>query len=247
MYPKIILFLLFLFSFLTLQAESLYDSFVPNQLNPFGNIRPVSYWDGGAVNFNFPQRNSFLVESNAVNPKPESSPALNKNQIERRRSFLEWHQLTGFATWGLWLATNLAGEKAKDSYKKEYEPIANVVLLANPNQNALLYYGIMQVSPYDSKGGATHGSLAGATFLMYSITAGLAFFSPSKLQSDREEGWTTIFTHKAAIFVHLPSMLALASLGSQVQKGGPHVINEMQTIGWVGFGALSLSIATFYF
>jgi hypothetical protein len=133
------------------------------------------------------------------------------------------------------------------SYKREYEPLANIALLSNPSQNGLLYYGIMNASPWDSKSASTHKSLAAATFLMYSATAGLAFFSPGKLQPDREEGWTSIFTHKAMIFIHLPSMIGLAVLGGQVEKGGPHTVHQMQNVGWLGFSAITVAIATFYF
>ncbi len=51
-----------------------------------------------------------------------------------RRSMLFWHQAAGFATWGTWLATNLAGDRAMKSLQST-ETFANLILLQNPQAN----------------------------------------------------------------------------------------------------------------
>jgi hypothetical protein len=238
----------FLFTILFLFQGYLYSDPLNYFYNDFTSdlrLQPVTFSDTGRVQYTFLPSNSFLVQSNAVNSSPPSSK--DKDTVQRRRSMLEWHQITGFATWGFWLATNIAGEQAKDSYRKEYEPLANIVLLSNPAQNGILYYAIMDSSPWESKSSHGHEPLAAATFLLYGATAGLSFLSPSKLQADREEGWSSIFTHKAMIFIHLPSMIGLAALGPQIETGGPKTLQQMQNVGWLGFGALTVAIATFYF
>ncbi|TGM98805.1 hypothetical protein [Leptospira dzoumogneensis] len=170
-----------------------------------------------------------------------------KERVELRRSLLDWHQGLGLATWMFWLATNIVGEQALSNLKREYEPYANYLLISDPQKNLILYTALMKASPWDSESsGSMHSALAGTTFALYTITAGLAFFSPSK-SLEREPGLSTIFTHKAMIWIHLPAMLALPFIGERISKEGPSAANEMRAVGWAGFGAFSVSIAVFYF
>ncbi|EPG75614.1 hypothetical protein LEP1GSC058_2303 [Leptospira fainei serovar Hurstbridge str. BUT 6] len=170
-----------------------------------------------------------------------------RDRLELRRSFLNWHQGLGLLTWGFWLATNLAGERALSHLHREYQPFADFVLLSNPQQNLLAYNLILNASPWTGDpGGNTHKSLAGTTFTLYALSAGLAFLAPSNTLA-REPGLTTIFTHKAMIWIHLPAMLALPFLGQEVPKNGPGAAHRMEAVGWTGFAAFTISIATFYF
>lgn len=170
-----------------------------------------------------------------------------RDRLELRRSFLNWHQGLGLLTWGFWLATNLAGERALSHLHREYQPFADFVLLSNPQQNLAAYNLILNASPWTGDpGGNTHKSLAGTTFTLYALTAGLAFLAPSNTLV-REPGLTTIFTHKAMIWIHLPAMLALPFLGQEIPKGGPGAAHRMEVVGWTGFAAFTISIATFYF
>ncbi len=170
-----------------------------------------------------------------------------RERVELRRSLLDWHQGLGLLTWGFWLATNIVGEQALSNLKREYEPYANYLLISDPQKNLPLYTALMKSSPWDSESsGSSHAALAGTTFTLYAITAGLAFFSPSK-SLEREPGLNTIFTHKAMIWIHLPAMLALPFIGERISKEGPSAANEMRAVGWAGFSAFSVSIAVFYF
>ncbi|EMN47296.1 hypothetical protein LEP1GSC088_4602 [Leptospira interrogans str. L1207] len=45
---------------------------------------------------------------------------------------LDFYQLSGFITLGLWLATNLEGEKAKDSLYRKSDEYAKILLLTRP-------------------------------------------------------------------------------------------------------------------
>ncbi|TGL36448.1 hypothetical protein EHQ52_00810 [Leptospira koniambonensis] len=186
-------------------------------------------------------------ESSPVNTAETKDLQKEKERVELRRSMLDWHQVLGLATWAFWLTTNLVGEQALSNLKKEYEPYANYLLISDPQKNLLLYTALMKASPWDSESsGSSHAALAGTTFTLYAITAGLAFFSPSK-SLEREPGLSTIFTHKAMIWIHLPAMLALPLIGERISKEGPSAANEMRAVGWAGFGAFSVSIAVFYF
>lgn len=208
--------------------------------------------------FNF-QNLYYSIESNTFNFQSyESSNSLkaityDAKSIKLRRKMLEWHQVTGFLTWFSWLATNVAGERAEKSYHKEFEPYARAMLVLNPmndtSQSYLLYQFILHVSPWDSSDSQhrEHVQLAYTTVSLYAVTAGLAFLSPTPVNLDREPGWSTIFTHKSMILIHLPSMLALPFLGAKIHQGGPEAVQRMQYVGWTGFSALSIAIATFYF
>ncbi|TGJ99741.1 hypothetical protein EHO59_15100 [Leptospira semungkisensis] len=173
-----------------------------------------------------------------------------KESLETRRSLLNWHQGLGLLTWGFWLATNLAGERSLSHLHKEYQPFADYLLIQDPHNTHNSYTAytlLMNASPWDGDpGGSTHKSLAGTTFTLYALTAGLAFFSPSK-KLEREPGLSTIFTHKALIWVHLPAMLALPFIGEQIPKHGPSAAHTMEAVGWTGFAAFTMSIAVFYF
>ena len=176
--------------------------------------------------------------------EPQTDPAQSK-----RKNYLNWHQTLGLAAWASWLATNLAGEQARGSFKKEYEPYANLAFLLNPSQNGPLYYYIMKSSPWDSSDyqRRLHATLGLTTFALYSATAFFSFTAPSKEDTAPEPGWSSIFTHKAMILIHLPAMLAMPYYSSQIHSKGPEAVNGMRNAGWIGFSALSIAMFTFYF
>ncbi|MCG6194815.1 hypothetical protein LFX25_16365 [Leptospira sp. FAT2] len=68
----------------------------------------------------------------AVKTPQNTEPQISKNDLSTRRRMLEFHQLSGFITLGLWLATNLEGEKAKDSLYRTSDQYAKVLLFAHP-------------------------------------------------------------------------------------------------------------------
>lgn len=167
----------------------------------------------------------------------------------KRRSYLNWHQGLGLATWVSWLATNLAGEAAyKEDYKfyKLRDTLPNQILAAYAveptNDKLFIYYAVKN---FEEKGGSTHGQLGYLTFGLYTASAAFAFLSPAKTDNSPEEGWNTIWTHKSMIFIHLPAMLALPYIGANMHTAKD--VDNMRAIGWIGFSALSVSIATFYF
>lgn len=172
--------------------------------------------------------------------------------LKKRRSYLEWHQALGLATWVSWLATNMAGEveyKEKYSLYKLYNRLPNYILssyLLEPSNDKLLLYALSKQSYEEPTG--NHGKLGFLTFTLYSATAILSFMAPKKIDTGPQKGWSTIFSHKAMIFIHLPCMLALPYLGEKaVHDASAQGLTDMRNVGWLGFGALSLSIATFYF
>ncbi len=231
----------FLFYFLcsfSIGAQSSFDSFETYRY--FGTNPIVPDYSKYSPRF-YSQESSPMTLPSLEERKKE------RDTLETRRSLLTWHQGLGLLTWGFWLATNIAGEQALSNLHKEYEPLANLLLASNPQQNQLAYLFLMNASPWDADpGGTAHKSLAGATFSLYALTAGLAFFSPSKTL-EREPGLSTIFTHKALIWIHLPAMLALPFIGQQIPKDGHPAANTMRAVGWTGFTAFTISIAVFYF
>ncbi|MCB1191446.1 MAG: hypothetical protein H7A23_19545 [Leptospiraceae bacterium] len=178
--------------------------------------------------------------------------SISSKYLKKRRSYLEWHQALGLATWVSWLATNVAGEA---SYKEEYSKyklsrrLPNYILtsyLMAPSDDKLLLYA-MSKRGYEEPMG-NHGKLGFLTFTLYGATAFLSFMAPKKVDVTPQKGWSTIFTHKAMIFIHLPCMLALPYLGEKaVHNASAQGLTDMRNVGWLGFAALSVSIATFYF
>ncbi|WP_246048800.1 hypothetical protein [Leptospira sarikeiensis] len=230
------MFLVFLFCLSSMLKASPFD------FNDFSR-----YTDQNPLIPNYSNYSPKAYGSDSVPLPPDQALQKEKDNIETRRSMLDWHQKLGLLTWGFWLATNIVGEQALSNLKREYEPFANYLLLSDPQKNAPLYLALMNVSPWDSESsGSSHASLAYTTFTLYSITAVLAFFSPSKT-IEREYGLNTIFTHKAMIWIHLPAMLSMPFLGEKISKEGPSAAETMRTVGWAAFGAFSVSIAVFYF
>ncbi|MBU43748.1 MAG: hypothetical protein CMN76_11050 [Spirochaetaceae bacterium] len=200
-----------------------------------------------------------------------------RDSLQRRREYLDLHQIMGMTTLGLWLATNLAGEEANESLYSSADENARMLLLANPQyandpvyflaiqepgprsfaaeyflsrdpaNNLGLYLALKSQEEWRSrKSGNLHRSLAYATFASYAITAGLAYFAPERIQST-EPGIDSIFFHKAMIPFHLAAMLMLPRLGEQIEHRGPAAAEEMEHVGWAGFGALSIAFFTITF
>ncbi|TGK23799.1 hypothetical protein EHO98_03820 [Leptospira stimsonii] len=215
--------------------------------------------------------------------KTSKTEQTTKQDLLRRRNMLEWHQISGFITLGLWLATNLEGEKAKDSLYRKSDEFAQVLLLTHPeyatndplyavaafqglNQNSIaadyfllkdpannlpLYLALKSQEEWEAKNsGSFHKQLAYATFGMYALTAGLAYFAPKRIVDSEDSDvniYSPILAHKALIPIHLAAMLLLPSLGQRIEKHGPEAARDMQQVGWAGFGALSLSLLVITF
>ena len=175
-----------------------------------------------------------------------------QNSISTRRTFLNWHQGLGLATWSAWLATNLAGEGKYNEDKNFYKLRDNLPdqiltsYLIQPSNDKLFLYSVVK-NFREEEGLSQHGQLAYLTFGLYSATAIMAFTAPSKIEDNRTEGWSTILTHKSMIFIHLPAMLMLPTLGQKLEHGTYADLQNMRNVGWLGFSALTVSIATFYF
>jgi hypothetical protein len=189
-----------------------------------------------------------IATSSILNAEPVSQ---NRESLNSRRTYLNWHQGLGLAAWGSWLATNIAGEAKYNEDKNFYklrDTLPSQILtsyLIEPSNDKLLLYTITK--NYHEEGTSEHGKLAYLTVGLYSASAYLAFMAPGKIDDTRTEGWSTIFTHKAMIFVHLPAMLALPSLGQKLEHGSAQDLENMRNVGWLGFSALTISIASFYF
>ena len=164
-----------------------------------------------------------------------------------RRNMLDFHQLAGFTTLGLWLATNIAGDRAYSKLENKAELPSRLLLLQNPSENFLAYSLLRNRGEWEAKGGDYHKSLAYATFGMYSLTAVLSILSPSKYEEAQSEGFDSIFTHKLLAVLHFAAMASMPSLGKAVEHKGPSAAVNMQRVGWGGLGALSMSFFVFYF
>lgn len=163
-----------------------------------------------------------------------------------RHDMLQWHQISGMATWALWLATNLKGEESIRSLRRTNEPAANAILLANPQQNWPLYYLVLNNSEWKAKrGGGEHRALAGLTVGAYALTAGLSLLAPSRA---RETGdFDSVSAHKLLALVHFAALASMPALGKKIEHKGPAAARRMQQVGWAGFGTLSVAVAVFYF
>lgn len=131
---------------------------------------------------------------------------------------------------------------------------ADYFLLKDPTNNAGLYLALKANEEWETKhSAAMHKNLAMATFGMYAITASLAFFSPSKIESESENEddgpkiYSPIFAHKAMIPIHLASILLLPGLGARIEKEGPRAAHQMEQVGWTGFGAMSIALLVITF
>jgi hypothetical protein len=129
---------------------------------------------------------------------------------------------------------------------------ADYLLLKDPVNNAPLYFALKSNEEWEAKHSASlHRNLASATFGMYALTAGLAYFAPSRIESEDSSSGSRIYSpliaHKAMIPVHLLSMLMLPSLGMKIGKEGPHAAQQMSDLGWAGFGALSIAVLVITF
>nr|WP_208729563.1 hypothetical protein [Leptospira congkakensis] len=129
---------------------------------------------------------------------------------------------------------------------------ADYLLLKDPTNNAGLYLALKANEEWETKhSAAMHKNLAMATFTMYVVTASLAFFSPSKIESESDDDgpkiYSPIFAHKAMIPIHLASMLLLPGLGARIGKEGPSAAHQMEQVGWAGFGAMSIALLVITF
>lgn len=187
-----------------------------------------------------------LVFFSALTPVQADSPPEETRTQMLRHDMLQWHQISGMAAWGLWLATNLKGEEAIRSLRRTQEPAANLLLLANPEQNWPLYQLIMDRSEWKAKrGGGAHRSLAGLTVGAYALTAGLALLSPPRARETEE--FDSVSAHKLLALVHFAALASMPALGKKIEHKGPAAARRMQQVGWAGFGTLTVAVAVFYF
>ena len=170
-----------------------------------------------------------------------------RSRISWRRSMLSAHQWTGILAWGFWLATNLAGEQALRGLHRRNEDQLNFFLLQNPQQNYLLWQVARDHAEWESGNGDTHRSLATATWALYGMSAALAMLAPSRFEEAEREGIDSIFLHKSLALVHFAAMVALPFVAKRAEHEGPAGARAMQTIGWTGFGALTMSVVVLYF
>ncbi|EMK21753.1 hypothetical protein [Leptospira kirschneri] len=91
----------------------------------------------------------------------KSNSKTTKEEISIRRKMLDFHQLAGFITLGLWLVANLEGEKAKDSLYRKSDEYSKVLLLTHPeysNNDPLYSVSLFQ--------GLDQNSIAATYFLL---------------------------------------------------------------------------------
>ncbi|MCB1159441.1 MAG: hypothetical protein H7A25_10875 [Leptospiraceae bacterium] len=170
-----------------------------------------------------------------------------EKNMKLRRSMLDWHQVLGFTTWGLWLATNIAGEQAMNNLENTATKPATLFLLQNPSENLPLYLYLKNKGEWEASGGGVHKGLAGVTFAFYGLTAAMSLSSPSRLNDKVEGGFDSIFAHKLLAVLHFAAMASMPYLGKQIEEKGPDAARRMQQSAWAGFGALSMAFFVFYF
>ena len=101
-------------------------------------------------------------------------------EVSTRRTYLNWHQGLGLATWVSWLATNIAGEEEyKEKYKfyKLRDNLPNQLLAyyaVEPSNDKLFLYYV--VKNFEEKEHSSHGQLGYLTFGLYTATAAFSFF-----------------------------------------------------------------------
>ncbi|MCB1174264.1 MAG: hypothetical protein KDK39_11885 [Leptospiraceae bacterium] len=168
-------------------------------------------------------------------------------RMQTRRSMLEWHQITGLLTWGLWLATNLEGERIAKTHQRVGEQEMQLLWLSNPDAYTPLYLLYRENAEWKTTAdSSTHKSLAAATAGMYALTAVLALCAPPLYDEQGSDLWDSSWWHRALAFVHLAAMLSLPALGHQAEEG-PDGLQKMRNVGWAGFGVYSVAIGVFYF
>ena len=209
----------------------------------FPTVAPVS-GEASNLELRIPRPN---LQTSGAETGPNADHESVRSRIRWRRSMLSAHQWTGILAWGFWLATNLAGEQALRGLHRRNEDQLNFFLLQNPQQNYLLWQVARDHAEWESGNGDTHRSLATATWTLYGVSAALAIFAPSRFEEAEREGIDSIFLHKSLALVHFAAMVALPFVAKRVEHDGPAGARAMQTIGWTGFGALTMSAVVLYF
>ena len=167
--------------------------------------------------------------------------------MQTRRAMLQRHQWAGLLTWGLWLATNLEGERIASSHARVGEQSMQYLWLSDPQTYTPLYLLYRENAEWHTtRSSNTHRSLAAATSIMYLLTASQAIFAPAAYQETSHTGLDSIWWHKLFAFIHFGALLALPAIAGQAEEG-PAGVQRMRTIGWTGFGALTFSLAVVYF
>lgn len=140
-----------------------------------------------------------------------------EESFSTRRTMLQAHQLAGMATWALWLATNLEGERALDSLYRRSDEIARLQLINRPAySNDPLYFLALQ-SP------GRH-SISAAYFLAKDPVANLPMYAALTRQ-DEWEASRSGGTHKGLAAATLGMYAVTASLAMFAPRG-PKIENE---------------------
>lgn len=196
-----------------------------------------------------------------------------KVHAKTRKTMISAHQIAGALTWGLWLATNVEGERALKNLRPDMDLPAYALYASDPSQNlpifmalkydnpgyiALtnnqsymqqyipLYYLLRENSEWSAgAAGDRHRNLAMATTSAYAITATLALLAPSRSR-EFDRGIDSVFFHKGLALLHFAAIAAMPSLGEKIEHEGRSGASGMQTAGWAGFSALSVAIVTVY-
>lgn len=200
-----------------------------------------------------------------------------REDLQLRRTMLDWHQIMGITTMGLWLATNLAGEEANDHLYSTADEQARFLLLTNPQySNDPLYYFMLQdpgprsitaeyfLSLDPARNAPAYFAMKSAEewrsrksgdrhkALAYATFTSYAItaslsFFAPSRIESTEPGFDSIFFHKAMIPIHLAAMLMMPKLGKDIEHYGPSAAERMEQAGWTGFGALSIAFFTITF
>ncbi|EMO03096.1 hypothetical protein LEP1GSC116_5164 [Leptospira interrogans serovar Icterohaemorrhagiae str. Verdun HP] len=129
----------------------------------------------------------------AISSKTNSKTT--KEEILIRRKMLDFHQLSGFITLGLWLATNLEGEKAKDSLYRKSDEYAKILLLTRPeysNNDPLYSVSLFQ--------GLDQNSIAATYFLFKDPANNFPLYFALKSNEEWEAKHSGSFSQTISIF-----------------------------------------------
>ncbi|TQE76551.1 hypothetical protein [Leptospira noguchii] len=136
----------------------------------------------------------------------KSNSKTTKDEILTRRKMLDFHQLSGFITLGLWLATNLEGEKAKDSLYRKSDEYAKILLFTHPeysNNDPLYSVSLFQ--------GLDQNSIAATYFLFKDPANNLPLYFVLKSNEEWEAKHSGSF-HKQLAYSTFGMYLLTASL-----------------------------------
>lgn len=152
-----------------------------------------------------------LILAALLSSSLHAEPDTEQDPYSRRRTQLQAHQLAGLATWALWLATNLQGDKAMKSMYRESDAFARMALLSHPEYaNDPLYAAALQTPDKNS--------MAATYFLARDPTRNLPLYLMLR-QNDEWEARTAGGTHKTLAFATMGMYALTAGLAFSAPKG----------------------------